>query len=153
MQQEKKISSVFNNNRRKTNSRSVHSSLRSYTVAPSSGESGGTSHRFNCPEPWYYSNNSLLWSQWNKTGFIFLIFFSQCSSVRPLFCGESEVDQLGKIIKWASIALSHFFFSAEDVEWLLLNLFFKFQGHRLAFRGGVADWCYTVKKKLPFCRA
>lgn len=37
---EKKIYLVFNNNRRKTNSRFVYSFLRPYTMDPSSGERG-----------------------------------------------------------------------------------------------------------------
>lgn len=39
----------------------------------------------------------------------FFWFVTMLVSVRPLFCGESEVDQLGKIIKWVPIGFVTFF--------------------------------------------
>lgn len=51
----------------------------------------------------------------------FFWFVTMLVSVRPLFCGESEVDQLGKIIKWVPIGFVTFSALGGDYVKHLLN--------------------------------
>lgn len=99
----------------------------------------------------------LFWNEIKPTSFFW--FVTMFMSGRPLFCGESEVDQLGKIFKWVSAGF-HILFSVGTVErWTSKECFFFkpthpwFQGDRIAFRGGVADRRHAVEEKLPLCLA
>lgn len=73
-------------------------------------------------------------------------------SVRPLFCGESEVDQLGKIFEWVKRknSLHHIYITI----WFIYYTYFTensvlFQSYWPATRGWVADWRNTLKKTFP----
>lgn len=72
-----------------------------------------------------------------------------CLRVRPLFCGESEMDQLGKIFEWVTNTFSHINPTDHSRNSFVTETYTSFQGYRLAARGGVANWCYTIKEKLP----
>lgn len=73
-------------------------------------------------------------------------------SVRPLFCGESEVDQLGKIIKWVSIGFVAFFSPTDAERWNANSLSFFFLNFRVIGLPSEEEWPTDVtlsRKSFP----